>query len=119
MRFYELGGDQCGAWPEKGESQVMNESLLTPVQLSEHPELAALRILKTSLDVAATALAATYPDSCEPSCSEHPRSEQEAYALSIIYQIDALALMLNEYAESIRRLREWKLREPPADDIRF
>jgi len=97
----------------------MNESSLNPIQLNENPELAALRILKTSLDVAEMALAATYSDSCEPSYSEGFRSEQEAYALSLLYQIDALGAVLNEYAESIRRLRQWRNREPSADDIAF
>jgi hypothetical protein len=91
----------------------------TPIQLNENPELAALQILKTSLDVAEVALVAAYPDSCEPSRSERCWSEQEAYALSILYQIDALAAVLNEYAESIRRLREWRKREPSVDDTLF
>ena len=104
---------------ERRESQAMNESFLSPIHLNENPELAALWILKTNLDVAQMALAATYPDSREPSYSERCRSEQEAYALSILYQIDALNAMLNEYAESLRRLREWRSREPPAADITF
>ena len=97
---------------------MMNESLLTPIQLNENPELAVLRILKTNLEVAETALVAAYPDSCEP-YSERCRSEQEANALSILYQIDALSVMLNEYAESLRRLRHWRSREPPAENIPF
>ena len=97
----------------------MNESSLTPIQLNDNPELAALRMLKTNLDVAEMALLATYPDSCGPSCSESCRTEQEAFATSILYQVDTLNAMLNEYAESIRRLREWRSREPPANDIEF
>jgi hypothetical protein len=80
----------------------MDNTSLTPSDLVEHPELAALRILKTNLDVAGLALLATYPDNGE--CSERPRSEQEAYAFAILHQIDALEAMLEEYAESIHRL---------------
>jgi hypothetical protein len=98
---------------------VINESSLNPIELNDNPELAALRILKTSLDVAEVALAATYPDSCEPSYCEGCRSEQEAYALSLLYQIDALGALLNEYAESVRRLREWRSRELAAEDTLF
>ena len=72
----------------------MKKSFLTPDQLHENPELAALQILKTNLDVAEVALLATYPD-CEPSCSERCRTEQEAYATSVLYHIDALSAMLN------------------------
>ncbi len=97
----------------------MDNSLLTPIQLGENPELAALQILKTSLDVADLALVAAYPHSCEPSYSGRCRSEQEAYAISILYQIDALGAVINEYAESIWRLREWRNREPSADDTQF
>lgn len=87
----------------------MDRSFLTPSELMENPELAALRILKTNLDVAGLALLATYPDN--PECSEEPRSEQEAYAFAILHQIDALEAMLDEHAESIRRLRQWPSRE--------
>lgn len=99
--------------------ETLSRSALTPIQLNENPELAALRILRTSLDVAAVVLAATYPESSEVSYSEGGRSEQEAYALSILYQIDALGAVLEEYAESIRRLRAWRNREASADDIPF
>ncbi len=88
---------------------MMDSSLPTPIELSENPELAALRILKTNLDVAELALLASYPESCEG--PERSGGEQEAYAMAILYQIDALEAMLNEYAESIRRLRQWRNRE--------
>lgn len=97
----------------------VKEPSLTPLELSENPELAVLKVLATSLEVADMALAATYPVSCEPSYFERCRSEQEAYALSIIYQIDALRAVVGEYAESIRRSRKWRGREPPADDTEF
>lgn len=83
----------------------MDNSSLSPRELMEHPELAVLRILKTNLDVAGLALLATYPDNHEN--SEEPRSEQEAYAFAILHQIDAFGAMLDEYAESLRRLRQW------------
>jgi hypothetical protein len=73
----------------------MDESLLTPILLNENPELSALRILATSLDVAEVALVAAYPDSGEPLYSEGCPSEQEAYAISILYQIDALSAVVN------------------------
>lgn len=94
----------------------MNESFLTPIQLGENPELAALQLLKTNLDVAEVALVAVYPESCE--LTERFRGEQEAYAVSILYQIEALNALLNEYAESCRRLQEWRKREPAAHDLR-
>ncbi len=97
----------------------MEKSSLTPMEFNENPELAALQILKTSLDVAESALLATYPDSCEPSFSEGCRSEQEAYAISILYQIDALGAVLNQYAESLRRLRQWRSGQSSVDDLPF
>jgi hypothetical protein len=93
---------------------MMNNSYLTPIELSEHPELAALRILKTSLDVTHLALLATYPES-----SERCRTEEEAYAIAILYQIDALEAMVNEYVESTRRLAELRNREASEEDISF
>ena len=95
----------------------MDNSLLTPIELSENPELAALRILKTTLDVAQLSLLAVYPDSYE--YSERCRTEEKAYAIAIIYQIDALEAVLNEYAECIRRLREWRNREPSEESTPF
>lgn len=97
--------------------ETMDNSSLTPMELNENPELAALRILKTTLDVVDLALRGSYPESYE--YSERRRTEQEAYALSILYQIDALAAMLNEYVESIRRLREWQNRKRCEEDIPF
>ena len=93
----------------------MNTSLLSPTELNENPELAALQILKTSLDVAESVLLATYPDSCESSYAEGCRTEQEAYAISILYQMDALNAVLDQYAESIRRLRQWRSQAPSTD----
>ena len=95
----------------------MDNSLLTPIELGENPELAALRILKTTLDVAELALLASYPDCCE--CSERRRGEAEAYAFAILYQIDALEALLNEYVESIRRRGQWRNRESSEEDIPF
>jgi hypothetical protein len=94
----------------------MNDASLTPIELYDNPELAALRILETSLAVAQTALVAMYPDNCEPPHSRHCRSEAEAYAFSILYQIDALAAVLGEYSESIRRLQEFTGRESQEDE---
>jgi len=96
----------------------MNESFLTPILLNDNPELAALRILTVALEVSEVALLATYPAS-EPSRDEHRRTEQEAYAISVLHQIDALGAMLAEYTESIRRLRERRSQEHFADDIEF
>jgi len=97
--------------------ETMDSSFLNPITFNENPELAALRILKTTLDVVELALRGSYPDSCE--CSERRPTEQEAYAIAILYQIDALAAMLKEYEESIRRLREWQDRERSKEDIPF
>lgn len=98
----------------------VNHPLLTPLELGENPELAALQILATSLDVAHMALLAAYPDSCELSRSlDRRRSEPEAYALSILCQTDALSVMLQEYTESIRQAREWRNRESATDDVAF
>ena len=106
---------------QKGEARAMRKtmdnSLLTPIELSENPELAALRILKTTLDVAELALLASYPESCE--CSERRGTEQEAYAIAILYQIDALAVLLNQYVESLRRVGEWRNREASKEDMLF
>ena len=95
--------------------ETMDSSFLNPITLNENPELAALRILKTTLDVVELALRGSYPDSCE--CSERRPTEQEAYAIVILYQIDALEGMLNEYVESILRLREWQERERSKEGI--
>ena len=95
----------------------MDSWLPTPIELSENPELAALRILKTNLDVAELALLASYPENCE--CPERSRTEPEAYAIAILFQIDALESILNEYVESIRRLQEWRNREPSEESSPF
>ena len=97
--------------------RTSDNSLLTPVALSENPELGAFRILKTTLLVAELALLATHPESCE--YSERRRTEEEAYAIAILYQIDALEALLNEYVESIRRNKEWRGRAPSEEDITF
>jgi len=99
--------------------RTVDRSLPTPSQLDENPELAALRILETSLDVAELALLTTYPETGEQVDAEDGLTEQEAFATAILYQIDALGAVLNEYVESIRRLEEWRKREPHEDDIPF
>ena len=97
----------------------MDESLPTPSELQEDPELAVLRILATSLRMAELALLSSHPASYEPARSDGPRTEQEAYAAALLYQIEALEGVLGEYVESTRRLRDWSRREPSDRDIRF
>jgi len=79
-------------------------SCLTPSELMENPELAVLEILKTSLGVAELALQAAYPEVGE--CSERCRSEQEAYVFAIRHEINTLEALLDEYVESLGRLRK-------------
>jgi hypothetical protein len=86
---------------------------LNPSDFIENPEVAALAILKTSLEVAHCALAATYPE-CEPVES---RSEQEAFAISILHHSAALVAMIDEYCESVRR--SWRLRNSRGKDVEF
>ena len=95
--------------------KTVDASLPTLSQLDENPELAALRILKTSLDVAELALVTMYPDMGEPADGEDGLSEEEAFATAIRYQIAALGGVLNHYVESVRRLQEWRSREPPEE----
>ena len=81
----------------------------------KNPELAALRTLKTDLEVAEAALLARYPNS---SCGDPRRghTEREAYANAILYLIDPLVVLLHEYAESVRGPgagRRRALRHPP------
>lgn len=95
----------------------MDSSSLTPIQFNEHPELAALRILKTTLEVAELALQATYRDHSED--SERCHSEQEAYAIAILHQIEALGAVIDEYFGSIRRLEQWRDRELSLRDVSF
>lgn len=100
----------------------MDESLPTPAELQEDPELAVLRILRTTLSVAELALLSSYPESCEPARSGGSRSEQEAYVTAILHQIEALEGVLDQYVESIRRLRDWRdwqRRETSDSDIPF
>ena len=93
----------------------MDDTFLTPIELLDHPELAVLRILRTSLDVAGIVLQATHLDSGE--CPERNRSEPEAFAVALHYQIEALEAMLEEYVESIRRQEECRGRESSGKDI--
>ena len=106
---------------QKGEAQAMRKtignSFLTPIALGENPELGALWILKTTLEVAELALVASYPESCED--SERRRTEEEAYALALLYQIDSLEALLDEYSESIRRKGQWRNRESSEEGIPF
>lgn len=89
----------------------MSKLFPSPGDLRENPELASLRMLKTNLEVAEEVLMVAYPDG--NSYSERSHTEQEAYANGLLYQIDTLEVMLNEYAESIRRLQSWRNREVP------
>ena len=99
--------------------ETRDRSSLTPIQIHENPELAALRILKTTLDVVDRALVGAYPESGEPSYPDHDRSEPDAYALAILHQIDALGALLDLYVESIRRLGDRRDREACDQDIPF
>lgn len=90
----------------------MERSWLTPEELGENPELAVLRVLKTNLDVAELALLSSYPRCEDRECS---RSEEEAYAMAILYQMDALGAMLQEYVESVRRRGRWQSEDDRGD----
>lgn len=92
----------------------VEDSLPTPMELRENPELGALWILRTSLEVAELSLRATYPER-----SERHSTEEEAYAIAILYQIDAVEALLEEYLESIRRRGEWRGRESSGEGIPF
>jgi hypothetical protein len=91
---------------------------LTPSLLNENPELAALYILKTSLEVSRCALATAYPDDAEPPLLPC-YGEQDAYVKAILYQMTALDAMIDGYAESIERLRAWKNQQSRGEEIPF
>lgn len=95
----------------------MDEQVPTPMLLSNNPELAALHILKTSLEVCRCALSVAYPDASEPP-SPCPR-EHLAYVSAILHQAVALEAMLDEYAHSIQRLHEWTNRDSRNQGIPF
>ncbi len=92
---------------------------LTPMVLSDYPEIAPLWTLRVNLHVAELALLASHPESCEHSYSGPGRSEQEAYALALLHQIDALRVMLSEYLGSVRRLGTRPGRELHTEDLPF
>jgi len=93
------------------------DSLLTPAQLNENPQIAALWVLRTSLEVAQSMLLATYPQSGER--EERHSTEEEAYAIALLYQIDAVAALLDEYVESISRRAKRLGQRSSEEDIPF
>jgi len=93
--------------------QTMDDRLPSPLELNEHPELAALSILRTGLEVVALALLASYPQSAER-CERHG-TEEEAYAIALLCQLDALEALLQEYVESIHRAEERQRRQSGAE----
>jgi hypothetical protein len=96
---------------------MMDKEIPTPIWLSHNPELAALHILKTSLEVCRSALSVAYPDISEPP-SPCPR-EHIAYVRAILHQTVALQAMLDEYAQSIERLHAWTNRDSGNQEIPF
>jgi hypothetical protein len=95
----------------------MDASLPSPILFLENPELGALHILKTSLEVSRVVLLTAYRDGAEPAPPGY--GEPEAYAKAMLYQIDALEATLEDYNESIERLREWRSQQSRDREIEF
>ena len=88
---------------------------------TEHPEIGALRVLGRELESAQEVLAAI----CAGANVRRSPSAEEIYAESMLYLIEVLRSFLLGYEDSLRRLAEWRRREPPdpsepnADEIPF
>jgi hypothetical protein len=103
-----------GARGRDGE-RALRDELPKHRELSEHPELATLRILKTTLEVAELVLAEVSPKrgQRERRCV---RSEGEAYADALLQLIMPVVILLDEYVESLRGDDEWGRGESPERD---
>jgi hypothetical protein len=85
---------------------------LYSADLLEHPQLAALAVLYSALEVAGPALIAAHPESWDLDMllpdNDADSSEEAAYATALIFQIDALEATLNCYRHTIKWSRDRK-----------
>jgi hypothetical protein len=94
----------------------IDRSLPTPDDLMESPELAVLRVLQATLEIVEVALKATYPGDAE-AAESNGRTEPEAYAMVILYQIEVLGHLIQEYVRSLGRLRDSRDRRRDEDEV--
>jgi hypothetical protein len=74
-----------------------------------YPQLAALAVLYSALEVAETALIAAHPESWNADVvlpEYDPPSKAACYAKALSFQIDALEATLNSYRHTIRWSRD-------------
>ncbi len=75
---------------------------------AEYPELAVLMTLATNLEIALFALNAAYPDLDFDYTQRSSYTEQDAYLAALGAQLRALQIVLEEYLESLQRIRYLK-----------
>ena len=91
--------------------EAIAKSLPTPDELMYAPELAVLRVLQTTLEVAEVTLMVSYPGGVEGADTEGGPTEPETYARVMLCQIEALDVLIHEYGQSVKRSREWRERD--------
>jgi len=102
----------------------MVEDQAEELEPTEDSLLEALRVLGRNLEAAQEVLTRVYGGLNAARPGRSPSAE-EIYAEGMLYVIDALRSFLLGYEDSLRRLHEWRRREPPdlpasnADDIPF
>lgn len=93
--------------------------LPTPDELGDSPELASLVTLTINLEMASFALLAAYPDLDFDYDARSSYTEQDAYVYAMISQIRALEGVVEEYLESIRRLRSLRKSNSGGTQVSF
>lgn len=88
---------------------MFHKTLIPPVgEFTEYPELAVLMTLATNLEIAQFALNAAYPDLDFDYTQRSSHSEQDAFLSAWGAQLRALQIILEEYLESLQRIRYLK-----------
>jgi hypothetical protein len=93
------------------------QKLPSPTELSDDPELAVLVTLTTALQMASFALLSVFPELDSPLDGPDPHAPhgvQEAFATSIVKQIDALEDVVEEYLRAVERHRSWQNLHQPS-----
>ena len=80
----------------------------------DYPELAAVGVLRANVELARDLLLASCP--VPTTAPDRVPTSREAYASSIIAQLESLSILLDEYLECVKHLRALLYNPPPDDD---
>jgi hypothetical protein len=80
---------------------ITTDHRITPPELVEHPQLAAIELLRTALDVSRTALYAAHPEVTAEDYVPGPDDDDVLIVENLLQMIDDLLTLLPSYPKAL------------------